>query len=480
MQAFGDDKVKFPLMFEIYNPTNDTRLHCGVREFSALTGQVLVGPQLAGGLGLTPGETVRIRYKVLPLCTSVKLVASGTTLGDYRDFRSVLERFLSTNFCTLTLGQVFEIDGVNVHVAGIEPAPAVCVVNADIDLDLTTKIEAAEGVGSIELDGPSVAVTTDSRETPQYRVVLSDEARDRLGTKRELVVSASNGEVFVSTYPLTEATPVSYMWSSGESSEPTLSVSLEDIDEYLRQYDLSGADNTISAWPEVMYIGVSDPEGSCELSVRSVEISPANENEDSPDDNEDSATCSNCHRRIPRASLSLHELRCKRFYVQCPECRQPIRRERWDRHVHCEVCKLPLDKEKLSDHCRVYHTPIECPDCGQQISQGRFGLLSHRRDSCSQRPHLCRFCKLYVPIEGRSPDDARDRLMGLTVHEARCGNRTDVCPECGRLVRLKDMDLHMKAVHASESQTLEPCPVCGRRDFSTLADLTAHVAHCVE
>ncbi|KAF4678124.1 hypothetical protein FOL47_005403 [Perkinsus chesapeaki] len=485
LQGFGD-RVKFPLMFELYNPSNDARLHCGVREFSAPNGQVLVGPQLKYGLGLLPGQTLRLRYKVLPLCTSVKLVASGASLGDYRDFRAVLERFLSANFCTLTLGQVFDVGGVKVQVAGIEPGPAVCVVNTDVDLDLTTKIEAADGIGSIELDGPAVNVPAHDGEAAQFRLVLSDAARNNLSNDERLVVSASSGEVFVSTYPLVEATPVSYMWSSGANSEPVVSISLSDVDECLRQFDLSGNEDATAVWPEVIYIGVSDADDACELSVKTSEKeSPAALGQGA---NDQLATCRNCQRRIPAATLSLHELRCQRLYVQCPTCHQAIQRDKWERHVHCDVCKLPCDKDKLPEHRRIYHTPIDCPDCGQHIPQGRFGLLAHRRDSCPQRPHLCRFCKLYVPMEGDEAEDARDRMMGLSVHEARCGNRTDACPDCGRLVRLKDMELHMVAVHSSEGTaaatatpvTLEPCPICGRRDFATLVDLSAHVSHCVE
>lgn len=48
---------------------------------------------------------------------------------------------------------------------------------------------------------------------------------------------------------------------------------------------------------------------------------------------------------------------------------------------------------------------------------------------------------------GNTPADARDRLRGLSEHESICGSRTAPCDSCGRSIMLKEMDIHVIAVH---------------------------------
>lgn len=73
---------------------------------------------------------------------------------------------------------------------------------------------------------------------------------------------------------------------------------------------------------------------------------------------------------------------------------------------------------------------------------------------------LCRFCGDLVPAGG-VPEDYRDRIQGLSVHEASCGSRTATCEECGRAVMLKNFDMHRAAVHGqpSEGSSLPSFPV---------------------
>jgi hypothetical protein len=43
--------------------------------------------------------------------------------------------------------------------------------------------------------------------------------------------------------------------------------------------------------------------------------------------------------------------------------------------------------------------------------------------------------------------DVRDRLRNMCEHESICGSRTVPCDSCGRSVMLKEMDIHVIAVH---------------------------------
>lgn len=72
--------------------------------------------------------------------------------------------------------------------------------------------------------------------------------------------------------------------------------------------------------------------------------------------------------------------------------------------------------------------------------------VQHQSTSCPLRLIMCRFCGDMVHA-GSTPGDARDRLRGLSEHESICGSRTTQCDSCGRSVMLKEMDIHVIAVH---------------------------------
>ena len=104
----------------------------------------------------------------------------------------------------------------------------------------------------------------------------------------------------------------------------------------------------------------------------------------------------------------------------------------------------------------MLHTPIECA-CGLRITMDQ--MATHLQVECSRRKVVCRFCGLST-IAGPPPEDHKDRLNGLTTHESECGSRTETCPECGKYVRIKEMDAHL-AYHQflHTQQTCQPVPV---------------------
>jgi hypothetical protein len=72
--------------------------------------------------------------------------------------------------------------------------------------------------------------------------------------------------------------------------------------------------------------------------------------------------------------------------------------------------------------------------------------VQHQSSTCPLRLIVCRFCGDTVHAGGE-PADVRDRLRNMCEHESICGSRTAPCDSCGRSVMLKEMDIHVIAVH---------------------------------
>ncbi|XP_048222478.1 XIAP-associated factor 1 [Perognathus longimembris pacificus] len=101
--------------------------------------------------------------------------------------------------------------------------------------------------------------------------------------------------------------------------------------------------------------------------------------------------CGNCKRSVASAHFTLHEAHCLRFLVLCPECEEPV------------------PKEKFPEHHQNEHQQTK----EQEKDTGR-----------------CGFCELPV------------LLSRLEVHETHCGSRTERCPYCERLITLRVMAQH--------------------------------------
>ncbi|KAL9057093.1 MAG: hypothetical protein Q9162_002527 [Coniocarpon cinnabarinum] len=170
----------------------------------------------------------------------------------------------------------------------------------------------------------------------------------------------------------------------------------------------------------------------------------------------DEAICTNCKHAIPKQSLTLHESFCRRNNVRCPysdDCEQVFQRGSTtvEEHWHCEACSSS-GSSKLSrrHHQRRAHTPVRCPSCSYPDDLPSLSTLAqHRVTTCPGKQILCRFCHLTVPQGGSGDDpfatsDAEVVLSGMTAHEVADGARTTECHLCGRIVRLREMETHLK------------------------------------
>jgi hypothetical protein len=111
--------------------------------------------------------------------------------------------------------------------------------------------------------------------------------------------------------------------------------------------------------------------------------------------------------------------------------------------VHCNKCGRAFQQREMEKHMKVFHEPLQCP-CGVVLEKE--DMVQHQSSTCPLRLIVCRFCGDTVHAGGE-PVDARDRLRNMCEHESICGSMTAPCDSCGRSVMLKEMDIHLIAVH---------------------------------
>jgi hypothetical protein len=419
----GYASISFPITFEIYSPVTKRRSHCGVLEFSGEPGQITLPSKALHCLGLKDeaGEMIRIRYKSLPRCTSLSIRVPQATYSLFPDFRSFTESALRSQYATMTTGDELLLGGtVPVIVNACEPDSAVCIVDADVSLDLIL-VETEMNSALEEWKLGEIGVVRNQRN-----VSLNTSIRASDGIR---LYTRDKGDIFVS-FPWTmEANQNSFdFFGPWDDLTNTASVSISVLDLNQRG---------VSSWPEFLLVGTSCPEDSTNIFsevIRSSNVSQSSE----------TTLCDICTILVPHASIELHRIHCESRFIFCDKCLKPVKRSLWNSHHHCGECNRPYTEE--DSHVELWHSPITCL-CGKDVT--RATLVSHRSTDCPHRLVNCRFCCCYFPVGNLANMDARDRFMGfVSEHEAACGNRTDQCAICHRRERLKDMEFHIKAFHS--------------------------------
>jgi hypothetical protein len=100
--------ITYPMMFELKNPVNSAKTHCGVMEFTAPEGIAYLPYWMMAGLCLQNGAIVDIKSATLRKGTYVKLQPHKTKFTTLSNPRIVLEKALRSFSC-LTKGGTISI-----------------------------------------------------------------------------------------------------------------------------------------------------------------------------------------------------------------------------------------------------------------------------------------------------------------------------------------------------------------------------------
>lgn len=500
------NQLPHPLTFRLVNAINGRIVYAGIREFSAKEGCATLSPFLLSALDLKDeGAQVTIHARNIPKGTYVKLRPMEAGY-DPDDWKALLEQHLRANYTTLTRGEVLVVPGparqeFRFLVDAFQPeSDAVCVVDTDLEVDIEAlneeqaretlnriaqKIQKTQGA-----EGTSAGGDLDIFNPVQGQVAPGDYVdyqlpswprSQALEVEAEGVDDDNDVNLLISPFSARQRNrPRLEEHVFGDfGGLPTKRIRLEPSNIELEKAE--------ALWVSVHAFRPDNNDSSAEprhfsLRVRIGDSRPAETNGESEQPpNPEDVRCKNCGQCVPQRTLMLHENFCLRNNTLCPQgCGQVFQKRSptFGNHWHCPhdtfYGNTPLSHQK---HNYLYHpsTPFTCSSCTTTATFSSLPQLAHHKTSvCPLKPILCRFCHLSVPQEG-DPDvpNPEALLSGLTPHELADGSRTTECHLCSRIVRLRDMETHLKHHDLTRKSRLTP-RLCRNANCGRTLDGTTH------
>lgn len=450
---------------------------------------------------------ITVHAKQLPKGTFVKLrpLEAGY---DPEDWKSLLEQHMRVNYTTLTKGEVLAVPGgrgvgksseeYRFLIDEFKPdVDGICVVDTDLEVDIEAlneeqaretlkKIVARSQRAPGTNAGSSIGGPLDLMKAQEGQVLPGDYVDYTLpswikshGIEVELSGVDENSEVDLYVSPFAPRQRVrpreeEYLFVETSSRYPKriwispTNVELEDAEAlYISVHAFSStterADGAVTPSPKPFTIKVSPFDPQATTNGHAEELT---EVEHSPDD----VQCNNCKQWVPKGRLVLHENFCLRNNILCPQgCGQVFQKRspEYANHWHC-----PHDSSygntaaSKAKHDHLSHTPQTCSGCDRTYAS-MSTLAAHRTSVCPGKLILCQFCHLEVPQEGDPEVPNPEALLsGLTPHELADGGRTTECHLCNKIVRLRDMRVHLANHELEKKSKPEPrvCRnvICGR------------------
>ncbi|KAG0123344.1 ubiquitin fusion degradation protein UFD1-domain-containing protein [Tuber indicum] len=487
-------QLPHPLMFRLFNPRNNRFSHAAPLEFSAEEGKIGISPLLRDALGIDEdvemkgvgeGEVVEdedkritVVWKDLPRGTYVRLrpLEAGY---DEEDWKALLERYLRVNFTTLTVGEILAIGARTLAIGGKEkaefrflidamkPEEAVCIVDTDLEVDIEPLSEeqaretlkqrlARKSVGSsggaLKIGQPAKGGVLPG-EYHFYELSEWDR-KEPLVIELDEVDDGDEVDIFATTSKHHHKPQQDeHVWGDSGSKYPKTiqinptNIELVDVERiFIGVHGYAPLDIEDGSEQQAEEDGSPRPYS---LRITQTEIqdteAPIITSPPSPDYKQ----CRNCTQWVPTRTFILHENFCLRNNLVCPQCHQVSKRGAPNTHWHCQQCTAHGNNTpySLRKHVSIYHTPRPCPACASSSSPYTAvnlpDLAIHRTTTCPEKLVLCRFCHLLLPQESSS-NHAELLLLGLTHHELTCGGRTTNCHLCNRIVRMRDLDAHVR------------------------------------
>lgn len=512
-------QLPHPLIFRIVNPQNDRFIYAGIREFSAEENEVALSALLRDSLEIKDeefciengkiqeqvfpqteaepssriGPTVTVHARQLPKGTYVRLrpLEAGY---DPEDWKALLERYLRDNLTTLTMGELLTVPGTRSEsfrflVDKVFPeGEGICVVDTDLEVDIVAlseeqareslqkRLEKASLVPGMT-GGSSIGGVLGAGENITAQVLPGEyvdyELRDwNSHDTIQIELSADSPDVYLFFSPL----------STRQRNRPRADMHVlgEFSHQSLKKFELQPT-NVALEGAEALYISVhgastssasdsqqqSPSQYNLRVTVSPVDIS-GNKDETEESHEPGDVQCKNCQQWVPERTLVLHENFCLRNNVFCSRCNNVFQKRslEWQGHWHCSHDHSHgNDVSSKEQHDLIFHHPHPCADCAKDF-EGLPALAQHRTTDCPEKLILCQFCHLLVPQKGDSDPDFSNPevvLSGLTPHELVDGGRTTECHLCNKIIRLRDMNTHLR--HHDLERLSRPVPrICLNRN----------------
>lgn len=451
---------------------------------------------------------VTIHANQLPKGTYVRLrpLEAGY---DPEDWKALLERHLRDNFTTLTVGELLTVPSSRTEsfrflVDKVYPeGEGICVVDTDLEVDIVAlseeqaretlqkRLEKAarapgttngSSVGGVLSIGEVVRAQVLEGEYVDYEVKLQGDG----GIRVEMEMEDGHGDeericLFgspLSTRQRGRPRRDMHVWGDFSDAE-TKKFSIRPTN-----VALEGAESIyISVYADIRDEGESETETKVQtripvkynlrISIDDSDIAEPESTSQPQDEmhDADDVQCQNCQQWVPQRTLVLHENFCLRNNIFCTQCSTVFQKRspEWSNHWHCPHDSAHgINASSQTHHNSIFHTTHPCPDCPEILSNLP-ALATHRVTDCPGKLILCQFCHLLVPQKSESDPDFFDPevlVSGLTPHELSDGARTTECHLCGKIIRLRDMNTHLR--HHELERISRPAPKiclnqnCGR------------------
>ncbi|EAY95248.1 hypothetical protein OsI_17067 [Oryza sativa Indica Group] len=139
--------IEYPMLFELHNDATQRISHCGVLEFVAEEGMIIMPYWMMQNMLLQEGDTVRVKNTTLPKGTYVKLQPHTTDFLDISNPKAILEKTLR-NFSCLTTGDSIMVAYNNkqyyIDIVETKPASAVSIIETDCEVDFAPPLDYKE------------------------------------------------------------------------------------------------------------------------------------------------------------------------------------------------------------------------------------------------------------------------------------------------------------------------------------------------
>ncbi|KAL5628451.1 hypothetical protein BROUX41_003199 [Berkeleyomyces rouxiae] len=500
-----DQKLPHPLMFRLSNPANGKTVFAGIREFSAEEGFVGLSPYLYDALGIDPTPALSGRSSdpvdlttdsdsldgqhpaplTSALSCQIAVHAQQAVKGTFvrlrpleagyfsEDWKALLEQQLRARYTTLTKNAVLSFTNGTAKYSFLidqfQPKghDGICVVDTDLEVDIqpldeeqaketarllskqnSEKSENSSAGGEIDI-WKAVSGQVVPGEYVDYELPSWDHSRPI-----EIQVSGINTDVSIDLFISPRSTRHRVPPRAHEHVFGNYEPAKDGVKSIIIQpsnVELENAESLL-----ISIHGYKGPDADPHLVSFSLRASVVNDpvsdplndlNRDSESRNPEDEQCKNCRQWIPKRTILLHENFCRRNNITCPKCHNVFQKssEEWTSHWHCEYDDaFGVSSASKAKHDAIHHTKHKCDLCSHEV--GSLPLLAqHRMSVCPGKIILCQFCHLEVPQEGDPENPSAEMILsGLTAHELADGGRTTECHLCDKIVRLRDMQTHMK------------------------------------
>ncbi|KAL8154065.1 hypothetical protein V2J09_011825 [Rumex salicifolius] len=164
-------EIEYPMLFNITNPSTNRTSHCGVMEFVADEGTVLLPSWMMENLLLKEGDILKITTASLPKASYIKLQPHETKFLDISNPKAVLEKTLR-QFSCLTIGDTVTVSyndkKFNINVVEAKPSSAVSVIETDCEVDFSPPLDYKEPEKQLPSVEKSQCEEEPGKEAPKF------------------------------------------------------------------------------------------------------------------------------------------------------------------------------------------------------------------------------------------------------------------------------------------------------------------------